>query len=257
LRRTAAVTAVTIALCSPAAADAGAYRVAIVVEPTYTFCLSGPACTSAGRTSFAAEYKPIVNKKLDLRIKISRAFVRSDDEDGVDDIYATADQRYQAAADSVNLRIRMFDADGYERQEPRAGYSYQHPTGASDVHHTFFASDALFFGPQILRGMEAPAHFFRVQLKFSKDAYEPAGVAPQTFLQATAAATFPLVPSGMWRAEAGFTAQKQLAGYNGFSVFSTRYSATLTHDFSAAVRAYARIQTADTTNLIAGMRIFF
>lgn len=121
MRRTAIITAVTFALRDPATADAGPYRVALVVEPTHTSCLSGPSCTSAG----------------------------------------------------------------------------------------------------------------------------------------TAYATFPLVPSGMWRAEAGFTAQKQLAGNNGFSVFSTRYSATFTHDFSAAVRAYVRIQTANTTNLIAGMKILF
>jgi hypothetical protein len=256
MRRAATVAAIAFVLV-PVAATAGPYRVAIVVEPTYTFCLSGPACTSAGRTSFAAEYKPIVNRKLDLRIKLTRAYLRSSDEDGVDDINATADQRYQAAADSLDLRLRMFDGDGYERQEPRAGYSYQHPVGPSAGHHTFYASDALFFGARILRGTEGPAHLFRVQLKVSKDAYEPAGVAPQTFVQATAYATFPLVPSGTWRAEAACTAQQQLDGYSGFSIFSTRYSATLTHDFSAAVRAYARVQASRTTNLIAGMKIVF
>ncbi len=228
---------------------------AIVVEPTYTFCLSGPACTSEGRTSFAAEYKPIVNKKLDLRVKLSRAYQRSTDELGVDDINTTADQRYQAAADALELRIRTFDGDGYERQEPRAGYAYQHPAGTSSAHHTLYASDALFFGARILRGTEAPAHLFRVQLKVSKDAFEPAGVAPQTFVQAAAYATFPLVPNGMWRAEAGYTAQRQLDGYSGFTIFSSRYSASLTHDFSAAVRAYARVQASRTTNLIAGMKV--
>jgi hypothetical protein len=257
LRRTATVTAAAFALCFPAAAEAGPFRVAIVVEPTYTFCLSGPACTTAGRTSFAAEYKPIVNKKLDLRIKLSRAYQRSADEYGVDDINTTSDQRYQAAADSLDFRIRMFDDDGYERQEPRAGYSYQHPVGTSSAHHTFYASDAVFFGARILRGTEGPAHLFRVQLKVSKDAFEPAGVAPQTFVQAAAYATFPLVPSGLWRAEAGYTAQQQLDGYTGFAIFSTRYSAALTHDFSAAVRAYARIQASRTTNLTAGVKVTF
>jgi hypothetical protein len=256
VRRTATAAAIAVVLL-PVAGRAGPYRVAVVVEPTYTFCLSGPACSSASRTSFAAEYKPIVNKKLDLRIKISRAYMRSSDEDGLDDINTTADQRYQAAGDSLDLRLRMYGPDGYERQEPRAGYSYQHPEGSSAGHHTFYASDALFFGARILRGTEAPAHLFRLQLKVSKDAYEPAGVAPQTFVQGTAYATFPLVPSGMWRAEASFTAQQQLDGYRGFTIFSTRYSATLTHDFSAAVRAYARFQASRTANLIAGVKMIF
>jgi hypothetical protein len=255
--RTATAAATILVLCSSGAAYAGPYRVAIVVEPTYTFCLSGQSCTSAARTSFAAEYKPIVDKKLDLRIKLSRAYERSNDDAGVDDINVTTGQRYQAAADSLDFRVRIFDEDGYERQEPRAGYAYQHPADASSGHHTFYASDALFFGARIRRGTDSPAHLFRIQLKASKDAYEPAGTAPQTFVQAAAYATFPLVPTGMWRAEAAYTAQQQFAGSSGFAVFSTRYSATLTHDFSAAVRAYARLESSRATNLIAGAKITF
>jgi hypothetical protein len=244
-------------MCFPTATRAGPYRVAIVVEPTYTFCLSGPACTSAGRTSFAAEYKPIVSKKLDVRIKLSRAYERSSEDPGLDDINATADQRYQTAADSLGLRLRLFDGDGFERQEPRLGYSYQYPEGSSNGHHTLFGSDALFFGARIRRGTESPAHRFRVQLKLSKDSYEPAGVAPQTFVQASAYATFPLEPSGMWRAEAGYTVQQQLATPYGFGWNASRYSASLTHDFSAAVRAYARLEASGTTNLIAGVKVTF
>jgi hypothetical protein len=231
--------------------------VAIVVEPTYTFCLSGPACTSTGRTSFAAEYKPLVNKKLDLRIKLSRSYERSSEDPGLDDINATADQRYQTAADSLALRLRLFDGDGFERQEPRLGYSYQYPEDSSGVHHTFYGSDALFFGARIRRGTESPAHVFRIALKLSKDAFEPAGTTAQTFVQASAYATFPLEPTGMWRAEAGYTVQQQLATPYGFGWNSARYSASLTHDFNADVRAYARLEASGATNLIAGVKVTF
>jgi len=257
VRRTATAAAVTFVLCSPGAAQAGPYRIAIVIQPSYTFCLSGSACTTAGRTSFQAEYKPIIVKKYDLRIRFSRSYERAAEEPDIDDIIVAPGERFQNASDALDFRFRVFDNDGYERQEPKFGYAYQYAENGSDAHHTFFASDAVFFGARIRRGTESPAHRFRLSLKISKDAYEPADVASQTFLQASAYATFPLESSGMWRAEAGCTAQQQLAEAGGFSWYSTRYSASLTHDFSASIRAYARVETSRSTNLIAGMKITF
>jgi hypothetical protein len=237
----AAFAAAVVATCAPAAALAGPYRIAFVLEPTYTWCLSGPSCSSAGRTSFAFEYKPVIDPRLNLRIKLSRAYEKSAEDPPVDDI-AIADPQYQTAADTLEFRLRLYDAAGFLRHEPRAGYSYEYPEGTSAAHHTLYFSDGYFFGRGIERGTEGPARQFRVALRLSKDAYEPAGTLPQSFVQGSAYATFPLEAGGAWRTEAGYTLQQQVATQGAPAPFSQRFSASLTHDFSPAARAYLRLE---------------
>jgi hypothetical protein len=241
------IAAAVFALCAPGPAAAGPYRVGFEIEPTYTFCLSPQSCSPAARTALAAEYKPIVNRKLNLRVKLSRAYESSADDAALDDISAASNQRFQTATDSLDLRLRLFDGDGYETQEPKAGYSYQHPEGDSAAHHAAYASDSWFFGRRIQRGLDGPAHQFRVSLKLSKDTSQPAGTLPQTFVQAAGFVTFPLVASGSWRAETGYTIQQQTVVSGGLEPFSTRFSASLTHDFNANARAYLRVESRVST----------
>jgi hypothetical protein len=226
-------------LFSNGVAAAGPYRIDIVAEPTYTFCVSGASCPPAVRNSLALEYKPLVTPKANLRVRLARSYARSTQDDVVDDIDATQ-ERYSPAVDSLELRLRIFDGDGFQRQEIKSGYAYQYPSAGANSHHTLFASDDVFFGRSIRRGTDSAAHQFDAGLKLSKDSNDSAGVLPQTFVQAKGNVTFPLEPNGMWRAEAGYTVQQQLGG-TGLSPLSMRLSATVTHDFSSAVRAYARL----------------
>jgi hypothetical protein len=227
---------------------AGPHSVALVLEPTYTACISGnPACSSTGRVSAAAQYKPVVTKKVNLRIKLSRAYVHSPDEAAIDDIDVASNQSYHAAADSLDVRLQFFDDNGYERQEPRAGYTYQHPVGASSAYHSSYVSDSWFFGDRIRRGTQAPARRFRLVVKLSQNTYQAAGDLPQTFLQVAPYAMFPLDPSGFWRVETGYTIQRQFAGAGRLAPYSTRVSASLTHDFTTAVEAYLRAESTLST----------
>jgi hypothetical protein len=177
---------VTVVVCSLRAVAAGPHSLGLVLEPTYTFCISGnPPCSSAGRTSAAAQYKPIVTKKLNLRIKLSRAYVRSPDDTDIDDVDVASNQSYRAAADSLDVRVQLFDDGGYEREEPRIGYAYQHPVGSSGADHTSYISDSWFFGRRILRGTQAPARQFRVAVKFSQNVYQSSSNLPQAVVQVT------------------------------------------------------------------------
>jgi hypothetical protein len=244
--------AAALALSSSAPATAGPYSVALVVEPAYTFCVAASqACSSKLGTSFGAEYKPVINRRLNLRIKLARSYDRTAEEPAIDDIGAGS-QVYQAAEDALGLRLRLFGDDDYERQEIKAGYAYEYPTGTSSAHHTLYASDELFAGRDIQRGTDGPARQFHVRLKITKDAFVSAGTVPQTFIQLAAFATFPLDANGTWRSEAGYTVQQQTASA-GSQPFSARLSASLTHDFSAFARAYFRIDVrADVTTATVG-----
>jgi hypothetical protein len=241
-RRLWPVAAAAFVLSSTPSALAGPYRVAFVFQPAYTFCVSaGPSCSSSTGGSIGAEYKPVVNPKLNLRIKLARSYERTSEEPAIDDIAPNANQGRQAAEDALGLRLRLFDGDGYEHQEIKAGYAYEYPAGTSSSHHTYYASDELFAGRGIQRGSEGPARQFHVLLKLTKDTGVPAGTIAQTFVQLAAYATFPLDAAGDWRTQAGYTVQQQTAASGGTGALSTRLTTSLTHDLSPAVRAYFRV----------------
>ncbi len=237
-----------VAIWPSRANAAGPHSIALVLEPTYTLCISGnPSCSAAGRVSAAAQYKPIANKKMNLRMKLSRAYVHSPDDAGVDDVDTTSNQGYRAATDALDLRVQLFDDDGYERTEPRAGYAYQHPIGTSGAYHSSYLSDSWFFGGRILRGTQAPARRFRLVFKLSQNTYQSAAQLPQTFLQIAPYVTFPLDTGGRWRVETGYAIQQQFAGAGRLAPYSTRLSASLTHDFNAALEGYVRAESSLST----------
>ena len=269
-RRFEAFSLLIFALFPLRALGAGPHGIALVLEPTYTACISGnPSCRSAGRVSAAVQYKPLVTKKVNLRIKLSKAYVHSPDEAAIDDIDVASNQGYQVAADSLDLRLQLFDDDGYERQEPRAGYAYQHPVGATSAYHSAYASNSWFFGGRIRRGTQPPARRFRLVVKLSQNAYQSAGYLPQAFVQVAPYVMFPLDASGWWRVETGYTVQRQFAGAGRLAPYSTRLSASLTHDVTTAVEAYLRAEStlstgssaspanARSTTVVLGVKVTF
>jgi hypothetical protein len=238
------------------AAIAVASPIVFVVEPTYTFCMSGTSrCSPIGRTTLAAEYKPLVTKRLDIRLRLSRGYVRSTDEGTDESTNLSTNQGFQSTADSLALRVRLFDDLGFQRSEPRAGYTYQYAAGSSPPYHTVYASDAWFFGRRIRRGTEAPAREFRLFLKVSENRYVSSDL-PQTFVQIGPYATFPFNSSGSWRADVGYTFQQQFAGSGTLKQPSNRLLAGVTHDFSFAVRAYVRFESTSSSDaLITGVKV--
>jgi hypothetical protein len=238
------------------AAIVRASPIVFVVEPTYTFCISGTSpCSPAGRTTFAAEYKPLVTKRADIRLKLSRGYVRSTDEGPDDSTNVSTNQLFQSASDSLTLRVRLLDDLGFQQSEPRAGYAYQYGAGTSPAYHSVYASDAWFFGRRIRRGTEAPARQFRLFLKVSENNYVSSDL-PQTFVQIGPYATFPFNATGSWRADAGYTFQHQFAGAGSLKQSPNRFSAGVTHDFSLAFRAYVRFEsTLPSNTLVTGVKI--
>jgi hypothetical protein len=232
----------------PYAAAAGPPTFDLAIAPTYTFCVGGnPPCSSAGRASVALEFKPVAGPKHDWRISLSRAYVQSIDTDSSIDV--ASNQGYQAAADSLDARLRLYDDGGYEREEPRFGYAYQYGVGSSTAYHTTYASDSWFFGRRIRRGSESPARQFRVLLKFSENVYQASGSLPQSFAQVTPYVTFPLEPSGVWRTEAAYTVQQQVGGPGRLTNYATGFSASVTHDFSDVIRGYIKAESTLSTSL--------
>jgi hypothetical protein len=229
--------------CSTRADAGGPHSLNIVIEPTYTFCISGSAsCLPPLRLGFAAQYAPIANRKMNLRIKLSYEYLQSSSDDVIDDVEAPA-RGFQAASNTLDVRLRLFDDGEYETQEPRAGYVYQYPSASAAGYHAPYLSDSWFFGRGIERGTDSRIHQFRILVKLSQNVYGAGGDPPQTFAQMGPYATFPLDPHGFWRVETGYVVQLQVASPGNLIPYSTRLSGSLTHDFSSAVRAYLRIES--------------
>ncbi|MGZ3561812.1 MAG: hypothetical protein ACXVAS_08210 [Vulcanimicrobiaceae bacterium] len=221
-----------------------AHRVVFVISPTYTFCLSGdPSCSSVGRTSVEAKYKLFVTAKRVIRVKISREYELSTEDAASDIVDVASIQGYQAATDTLDVRMRGYGDGGYERYSARLGYAYQHPVGTSSAYHTAYTSGDWYFGRQIERGSDGPAHQFNLRVKLFENIYQARADLPQSFIQTIPYATFPLNITGTWRVRASYMVQRQFAGAGRLAPYSTRLSATLTRDFSPSILAYGRVDS--------------
>lgn len=179
---------------------------------------------------------------MNLRLKFSYDYLQSSSDDDIEDV-EVASRGFQAVSNALDVRLRLFDGNGYETQEPRAGYVYQYASSTSVGYHAPYLSDSWFFGKRIERGTDSRARQFRFLVKVSQNVYEAAGDATQSFLQLAPYATLPLDAGGFWRAEAGYGVQLQVGGSGNLIPYSTRLSGTLIHDFSRAVRAYLRLES--------------
>jgi hypothetical protein len=215
-------------------------RYELLIEPTYSICAAGQACSSAARTTLTLKYKPVTTAKHNVRFELSRAYLQSGEEENGDTIDVVGGKSYQAATDVLFVKFGNF-SDGYERSNWKFGYSYQHSIAGSTAFHTPYGEYNFFFGRQIKRGSAGPAHQFDVLVKVLRNTYQPNTLLPQDFFLVATAATFPFDPEGRSRLTISYTAQQKFAGAGRLSPFSSLAFARFSRNFTRSIRGWTRI----------------
>jgi hypothetical protein len=247
VKRRVAAAAVALAV-SPAVATAGQPPLTFTVTPTYYVCIAAQSgCSPYSRLSVAGKYAWRVGRRT-YRFKLAREYQQATADDSGEPIVVGPPRVARAATDTLQLRTKYFDDDGYERNTWQAAYSYQRSTGPSGAYHTLSLYDNAFFGRRILRGSDGPARRFNVLLKVFRNDYQAAGVPSQEYVQLSPSATAPLNATGSWRAVATYTLQDEIAGGSLFTPSSQRLTVTLTRDAASWLKGFVRLDARRQSN---------
>lgn len=230
--------------CVPAPACAD-QRFRVQIEPTFTSCAGGGPCSTGARISFGATYGVFRTKAGELRVRLSRDFQQTEDGE-VGDIDVST-RRWYGQQDSFDVRLRHYADSGAIAATWHAGFDYK--PAAAGAQHTAYVSYDPYFGPQVLRGSDGPAHRFDVQVRLLENVYHTDMQAPQAFIAVTPAVTIPLNKAGSVRVRAAYTLQRQFAGGGHLVPYSGRLFASLACDLTGALSAYLQVQSTNRSAL--------
>lgn len=243
--------------CIPAPA-AAEQRFRVQIEPTLTSCVGGSPCSSGARISFGVTYGVFRSKARDLRLRVSRDFQHNEDGEAGDIDVST--RRWYGQRDAFDVRLRHYSDSGAIAATWHAGFEYK--PALPGPQHTIYASYDPYFGPQVLRGVDGPAHRFDIQIRLFENANRADMQTAQSFVAVTPGITLPLNKDGTLRARAAYTIQRQFAGSGHLVPYSGRLFASLTYDFTGALSGYLQVESTNRsaiseTTLTAGAKFEF
>jgi hypothetical protein len=234
------------------------------VEPAYTTCVSGgPYCSSLVRTQFRLQYKPFAVRGFSARIRLSRAYQATLDDDK-DDGSSEEQQAsiFDPPFDLVDVKLRFSQPDGRDRFEVRTGYAYQHsdPNTVDGYHAAYLAGD-YYFGAPIPSGWGGLSRRLDVLVKVSENLYAQASRPPEELDQFMSTYTVPLNSDGTSRTYASYAREFRFSGSSAVRTPSNRFDLGATRNPTRWLELYGRISlfatrgVPGTTKFVAGVDI--
>jgi hypothetical protein len=239
LRWSSAVLFLWLSASRACLADGGG-RIAAIVEPAYTACVSAASsCSSVLRAQFRLQYRPLVVPKFSIRLRLSRQYQLSqdDNEDGSSEEQQAS--KFDPPFDVIDIKTRFSEADGRDHFEARAGYAYQHSSpNLADGYHTVYLSGDYYFGGPI--EADGPSRRFDVLARVSRDLYNMAGRAPEETVQIAPTYTLPLNADGTTRVYGSYTRELRFSGGTTVATPSNRFDLGAIRDATPWLQLYGR-----------------
>jgi hypothetical protein len=221
------------------------------VEPAYTACLSESLCSNLVRTQFRLQYKPVSVRGFSLRVKLSRAYQMTMDDDK-DDGSSEEEQasKFDPPFDVMDVKLRFSQPDGRDRLEIRTGYAYQHSDpNTVDGYHTTYLSGDYYFGGAIRSGWGGLSRRWDVLLKVSDNLYAQAGRPSEELDQFVSTYTAPLNVDGTTRIYASYARELRFSGSNVVRTPSNRFELGATRNPTRWLELYARVSEFGTRGI--------
>jgi hypothetical protein len=245
------------AICTPAlwlgagAACRAGGAISGGVDPAFSACLSAATCSNAVRTQLRLQYKPISIKGFSARLRLSRSYQATMDDDKDDGVSEERSASiFDPPYDVADLKLRFSALDGRDRFEVRTGYAYQHSDPyASDGYHTGYVSGDYYFGPPIAMGFGGASRRFDFLMKVSDNVYAQANRPPEELDQFVSTYTVPVNPGGSTRMYASYARELRFSGSNAVRTPSNRFELGGVSDPTRWLEFYARLSIFGTRGI--------